>query len=50
MKMMGKYNKPFCGDCCSEYKKGSGKAHKRIIKKIQRSREKREWKHGNVEG
>lgn len=42
--MVGKREKPFCGDCCSEYPKGSGKAHKRKIKKVVKAREKRLWK------
>ena len=45
MKMLGKKNYPFCGPrCCYEYPYGSGKAHKRIIKKIEKRREQSEWK------
>jgi hypothetical protein len=43
MGMIGKKNKPFCGDCCSEYRQGSGKRHKRILKKINKAKEKRLW-------
>lgn len=43
--MIGKcVDKPFCGDHCSAYPQGSGKRNKRIIKKIQKAKEKREWK------
>lgn len=41
MKTLGYHNKPFCGDCCSPYPKGSGKKNKRILKKIGRAQEKR---------
>ena len=46
MRMIGKCDndKPFCGDCCSPYKKGSGKKNKRIPKQIGKAREKRVWK------
>lgn len=42
-RMMGKNNKPFCGDCCCAYRKGSGKKNKRILKKINRRKERRSW-------
>lgn len=44
MKMLGKKHKPFCGDCCSEYRKGSGDKNKKIPKRIEKRREKRFWK------
>ena len=47
MKMIGKCDKPFCGDCCSKYPKGSGKKNKRIIKKVLKRRENRAWKKDN---
>lgn len=48
MKMIGRKNKPFCYDCCCPYPKGSGKRNKRILKKINKAREKREWRRDNV--
>jgi hypothetical protein len=42
--MIGKVGKPFCGNCCSEYRQGSGKKHKRIQKQRDKAREKRAWK------
>lgn len=43
MRMIGKCNKPFCDDCCCNYRKGSGKRNKRILKKLNKAQEKREW-------
>ncbi len=44
-KMIGKHGgKPFCGDCCCPYPKGSGKRNKRILKRLNKRREGREWK------
>lgn len=43
--MIGKQGKPFCGDHCCPYHKGSGKKNKRILKKINKAKEKRVWVH-----
>lgn len=43
-RMIGRINKPFCGNCCSETPQGSGKAHKRRGTKVQKSRERRWWR------
>lgn len=45
MRMIGKSNKPWCGDCCCPYHQGSGKKKKRILKKINKTREKAVWIH-----
>jgi len=44
MKMVGKTNKPFCGNHCCPYHQGSGKKNKRIIKQIMKAKEKMRWK------
>lgn len=45
MNMIGRSNKPFCGNCCCPYRKGSGKKNKRILKKINKAKEKSVWVH-----
>lgn len=42
--MIGKIGKPFCGNCCCWFPQGSGKKNKRILKRINKAREKRAWK------
>ena len=42
MRMLGRKGKPFCDQCCAEFRPGSGKAHKRIGKHREKRREARE--------
>ena len=42
--MPGKAGKPFCGNCCAEFRPGQGKARKRVGKKLQKRREAARWR------
>lgn len=44
MKMIGRKGKPFCGNCCSDYKQGHGRRRKRIGKRVEKARERRQWR------
>lgn len=42
--MIGLKKKPFCGNHCCKHPQGSGKAHKRVLKKQNKAKEKQEWR------
>lgn len=46
--MIGRCGKPFCGDCCGQYRQGSG-SRRKVSKRIARRREKRRWRREEIQ-
>lgn len=41
---LGRKGKPFCGDCCCNFPKGSGNVNKRFLVRKAKRKEERDWR------